>query len=209
MIESEFFFHQISLADGYLKNQGLIETIYKTLDIYEMLLNHDIEFNKTYLNTILSKLIEMFKNCDNQTRFMINRLIYKYQDKFSEIFVKSDIANSIIQVLTCNDSTSRFYAIQLTKYLPFLYEHRMDLIYTVVDLLTNKSTIEEKKEIIEILEKRNKKLNFYKVFIVEIVENFEEIIISFKDCDLQLKFIKLVKDCLKTLDLNKVKFLLI
>ena len=85
----------------------------------------------------------------------------------------------------------------------------MDLIYTVVDLLTNKSTIEEKKEIIEILEKRNKKLNFYKVFIVEIVENFEEIIISFKDCDLQLKFIKLVKDCLKTLDLNKVKFLLI
>ena len=209
MIESEFFFHHISLADGYLKNQGLIETIYKTLDIYEMLLNHDIEFNKTYLNTILSKLIEMFKNCDNQTRFMINRLIYKYQDKFSEIFVKSDIANSIIQVLTCNDSTSRFYAIQLTKYLPFLYEHRMDLIYTVVDLLTNKSTIEEKKEIIEILEKRNKKLNFYKVFIVEIVENFEEIIISFKDCDLQLKFMKLVKDCLKTLDLNKVKFLLI
>ena len=210
MIDNDYFFHQISLAEGYIRNQNFVEHIHKTIDIYDTLLSYDIDFNKTFVNTILSKLIDLFKNCDNQTRFMINKILLKYQAKFNEIFIKGEIVNSIIQVLTCNDSTSRFYAIQLTKYLPFLFEHRMDLIYNLIDLLVNKSSSKEKKEIIEVIQGKNKKFNFNKFFLKEIVENFEEIYENFQnDQDLKLKFFKLNESSLNVFSYNQVFYFLI
>lgn len=205
MIDSDYFFHQISLAEGYIRNQNYVEHIHKTIDIYDTLLSYDIDFNKTFVNTILSKLIDLFKNCDNQTRFMINNILFKYQAKFNEIFIKGEIVNSIIQVLTCNDSTSRFYAIQLTKYLPFLFENRMDLIYNLIDLLINKSSSNEKREIIELIQNKNKKFNYNKIFLKEIVENFEEIYENFlNDQNLKFKFLKLIDTSLKVFSFNQV-----
>ena len=122
----------ISIAEGCLKDSLSPSSLPKAFNILNDIMSKDLEHSqKTIVNSIFNKLMEIFKYCDNRVRFVINAFFAQHSNKFSQILIRRDVIYNLFSVLNDTNYLSRLNTLQIIKNLPFLLDNRFDLIHTV------------------------------------------------------------------------------
>ena len=123
----------ISIVESCLKDSINPSSLPKALNTLNEIMSKDLENSqKTIINSIFNKLMEIFKSCNNSVRFVINSFFSKHVTQFSQILIRRDVIYNLFSILNDSNYLSRLYTLQLVKNLPFLLENRFDLIHTVI-----------------------------------------------------------------------------
>ena len=123
----------ISIVESCLKDSINPSSLPKALNTLNEIMSKDLENSqKTIINSIFNKLMEIFKSCNNSVRFVINSFFSQHVTQFSQILIRRDVIYNLFSILNDSNYLSRLYTLQLVKNLPFLLENRFDLIHTVI-----------------------------------------------------------------------------
>jgi hypothetical protein len=185
---TNLIYHKISIAESNLKEFNKEESLYKALNIIKELFNTN---NKTFITILFNKMIETYSFCDNKTRYILNTIIAENKTNLKDIFIKKELGDIFLDLLSRSDPISRFHCIELIYIIPEFFSKRSDLIYSLLYHLIGENLEEEKIMILNIFKTACAEIDM----VTLLVENFEIVMKTFgKNFKLKYYFLLLFKE---------------
>jgi hypothetical protein len=189
--DSNQIYHKISIAESNLKEYNKEDSLFKAINIIHEIFNTD---NKGFISIIFTKIMESFSMCDNKTRFIIVDIIKHYKSKLNDIFIKKEIVDIFLDLLTRSDPIARYYSLELIVMIPDLLIKRHDLIHSLLYHLIGENLEEEKLSILNIFKKAYMEGNIDTISLL--VDNFDIIMKVFsRNVKLKYFYLLVFKEC--------------